>query len=258
MSSGSAATIDRFIDALWIEDGLAANTLAAYRRDLALLAAWLGEHGAARARSRRARPTCAAYAVARHAGSARDQREPAPDGVQALLPLGLARAADRTPTRRCACGGAPAAARAEVAVAKRRSRRCSPRPTSTRRSACATATMLELMYASGLRVSELVGAEDGAASASPKACCGSPARAARSGWCRSARRRMPGCARYLARGAGRDPRRRSSDALFVTARGGPMTRQMFWKLVKAHAPHGRHRRRRCRRTPCAMPSPRTC
>jgi len=29
--------------------------------------------------------------------------------------------------------------------------------------------------------------------------------------------------------------RRTSDALFVTARAAPMTRQMFWKLVKAHA-----------------------
>ena len=37
----SQATIERFIDALWIEDGLAANTLAAYRRDLTLFAHWL-------------------------------------------------------------------------------------------------------------------------------------------------------------------------------------------------------------------------
>ena len=59
MSTGSAATIDRFIDALWIEDGLAPNTLAAYRRDLALLARLAApERGAARS-TRRARPTCA-------------------------------------------------------------------------------------------------------------------------------------------------------------------------------------------------------
>lgn len=34
--------IDDFIDALWLEDGLSKNTLAAYRRDLALFAQWLG------------------------------------------------------------------------------------------------------------------------------------------------------------------------------------------------------------------------
>ena len=35
--------IDEFIDALWLEDGLSKNTLAAYRRDLALFAHWLDQ-----------------------------------------------------------------------------------------------------------------------------------------------------------------------------------------------------------------------
>ncbi len=58
MIAASAASIDRFVDAIWIEQGLAANTLAAYRRDLTLFADWLGREPAARW-SRRARPTCA-------------------------------------------------------------------------------------------------------------------------------------------------------------------------------------------------------
>ena len=33
--------IDDFIDALWLEDGLSKNTLAAYRRDLELFAQWM-------------------------------------------------------------------------------------------------------------------------------------------------------------------------------------------------------------------------
>ena len=44
MSDASTASIDRFIDALWLEDGLSPNTLAAYRRDLSLFAAWLNVH----------------------------------------------------------------------------------------------------------------------------------------------------------------------------------------------------------------------
>ena len=35
------ADIDAFIDAVWLEDGLSANTLAAYRRDLTGFARWL-------------------------------------------------------------------------------------------------------------------------------------------------------------------------------------------------------------------------
>ena len=35
--------IDQFIDAVWLEDGLARNTLAAYRRDLTLYGQWLAQ-----------------------------------------------------------------------------------------------------------------------------------------------------------------------------------------------------------------------
>jgi len=36
-------SIDAFIDALWLEEGLAKNSLAAYRRDLQLFDAWLSQ-----------------------------------------------------------------------------------------------------------------------------------------------------------------------------------------------------------------------
>ena len=39
------ALIDEFVDALWLADGLAKNTLAAYRADLTLFSRWLSAHG---------------------------------------------------------------------------------------------------------------------------------------------------------------------------------------------------------------------
>ena len=41
--------------------------------------------------------------------------------------------------------------------------------------------------------------------------------------------------RYLADARSAILRGQVSDALFVTVRGGPMTRQMFWVLIKRHA-----------------------
>ena len=64
----SRAAIERFVEALWIEDGLASNTLAAYRRDLSIYAAWL-EATQARSIDESTESDLRAYAVARHAGS---------------------------------------------------------------------------------------------------------------------------------------------------------------------------------------------
>jgi len=95
-------------------------------------------------------------------------------------------------------------------------------------------TMLELMYASGLRVSELVelktvhlGLVEGALRITGKGAkqrlvpFGEEARA----W----------LVRYEADARAAILKGQQSDALFVTGRGGPMSRQMFWKLIKQHA-----------------------
>ena len=40
MDTSSSQSIDTFIDALWLEEGLSKNTLSAYRRDLSLFSDW--------------------------------------------------------------------------------------------------------------------------------------------------------------------------------------------------------------------------
>ena len=231
-SARSQAGIDRFIDALWIEDGLAANTLAAYRRDLTLYADWLAAHGG-RALEESSEADLREYAVARHAGTKattsnrrltvfrryfrwalREQllaTDPTLRLLAARQPLRVPKVLSEAQVE--ALLGAP-----DVAV-----------PLGLR-----DRTMLELMYASGLRVSELVtlksvnlGLGEGALRVTGK---GAKERLVPFGeeafaWLR----------RYLADARGAILGGQTSDALFVTARGGPMTRQMFWKLIKRHA-----------------------
>ena len=94
--------------------------------------------------------------------------------------------------------------------------------------------MLELMYASGLRVSELVGLKsvhlglsDGALHVTGK---GSKERLVPFG--EEARAWL---ARYMAGGRATILGGQSTDVLFVTARGHGMTRQMLWLLIRKHA-----------------------
>jgi len=228
----SAASITRFIDALWIEDGLAKLSLAAYRRDLSLLAAWLAaeqgrsidglrESDLLAYTARRHEATRATTANRRLSVFKRYCRWALREGLMQADPtlkLQAARQALRVPKTL-------SEAQVEALLAA---------PDIDKPLGLRDRTMLELMYASGLRVSELVSLktvyislDEGALRVTGKGAKERlvPFGAEAHDWLR----------RYLADARGAILKRRSSDALFVTARGGAMTRQMFWKLVRQHA-----------------------
>jgi integrase/recombinase XerD len=69
MNARDAALLDEFCDQLWLEDGLAKNTLEAYRRDLALFADWLAGRG--KALDAAAEPEVLGYLAFRHQGARR-------------------------------------------------------------------------------------------------------------------------------------------------------------------------------------------
>jgi integrase/recombinase XerD len=228
----SEESIDRFLDAVWIEDGLSANTLAAYRRDLALYSDWLARaHERALDSTREA--DLLAYSVSRHAGSKATSSNRRLTVFKRYFRWALREhLTDADPTLKLLSARQPLRVPKTLSEAQVEALLNAPdvdTPLGLR-----DRTMLELMYASGLRVSELVGLKsvhlslsDGALRVTGK---GSKERLVPFGdeaheWLR----------RYLADARAAILGKQSSDALFVTARGGPMTRQMFWKLVKAHA-----------------------
>ncbi|WP_396267430.1 site-specific tyrosine recombinase XerD [Ideonella sp.] len=225
--------IDTFMDALWLEDGLAANTLAAYRRDLSLLSQWLRAQGLAKTLAQVSETDLRAYLLARHASS---------KPTTANRRLAVFRRFYRWALREALVSSDPTlkltGARQPLRIPKTLSEAqvdaLMQAPDVTTPLGLRDRTMLELMYASGLRVSELVGLAtirvalaEGVVHAHGK---GAKERLVPFG--EQARDWLQ---RYLAEARNEILGGQQSPALFVTARGGPMTRQMFWTLVKRHA-----------------------
>jgi integrase/recombinase XerD len=228
----SQAVVDRFLDALWLEDGLARNSLAAYRRDLTLFAAWLsGEH--ARDLTLAVASDVQGYMLARHEGS---------KATSANRRLAVFRRFYRWGLREHLVTEDPTLRLRPARQALRVPRTLSEAQVDALLAAPAVDTplgardraMLELMYASGLRVSELVELKlvslslpDGVVRVMGKGAkerlvpFGDEARRWLEAWLESAR--------------GELLEARRSDALFVTVRGAAMSRQMFWNLVKKYA-----------------------
>ena len=231
MSDGSDPSIDTFIDALWLEEGLSKNTLAAYRRDLEGFDRWLRGQG-------RALLSCGeadlhAYFAHRHADS---------KASSANRRLAVFRRYFRWALRERLVGVDPTL---KLLAAKRPLR--VPRTlTQAQVEALLTApdvatplglrdrAMLELMYASGLRVSELVTLKVLNVSLSEHVVrvLGKGGKTRLIPFGEVARDWL---VRYMEEARGAILAGQQTEDLFVTARGAGMTRAMFWVVVKKQA-----------------------
>ena len=232
MQAASAAQVDRFVDAIWIEEGLAANTLAAYRRDLSLFAAWLDrEHG--RSLVEASETDLRQYALARHAGSAAASTNRRLTVFKRFFRWAVReRLVDADPTLKLDSARQPLRVPKTLSEAQVEALLAAPDVESA--LGLRDRAMLELLYASGLRVSELVTLKTVHVSLVDAALrvTGKGAKERLVPFGEEAHRWIE---RYLGEARAEILAGQASDALFVTRRGGPMTRQMFWKLLKSHA-----------------------
>jgi integrase/recombinase XerD len=147
------APIDDFIDALWLEEGLARNTLAAYRRDLTLYATWLNGQGRALLVS--AESDLNAYFAVSHAATKASTANRRLTVFKRYFRWALRErliASDPTLKLRAA----RQALRVPKTLTEPQVEALLAAPDLGGALGVRDRTMLELMYASGLRVSELV------------------------------------------------------------------------------------------------------
>ena len=234
LPEAGARLLDRFADGLWLNDGLARNTLESYRSDVRQFAEWLQctsglglleaqaadlqRHLAWQVGERQRKPRTTSrlvsslkrfYQFALREGLRRD--DPAVDLDAPRIPRSLPRSLSE--------------AQVEALLAA---------PDVCTAHGLRDRAMLETLYASGLRVSELVSLRTlqvnldmgvirvlGKGSKERLTPLGEEAMA----WITRYQRES----RPILLGA------RKSDGLFLSARGAPMTRQAFWGVVKKHA-----------------------
>ena len=231
MTPESASAIDDFIDALWLEEGLSKNTLTAYRRDLLLFAEWLrdmrlslndttevqqaGDFAARHAETRATTANRRLTVFKRYFRWALRERIITADPTMKLQSARQPLRVPKTLTE----------AQVELLLGA---------PDVHTPLGLRDRTMLELMYASGLRVSELVtlktfnvSMNEGVLRVLGK---GSKERLVPFG-------QVAGdwITRYLGEARAAILDGQQTDDMFVTARGAGMTRVMFWYVVKKNA-----------------------
>ena len=230
--ANSRQLITRFTEALWVEDGLAANTTTAYRRDLDLCARWLAR-GTGRSLEAASEADLLGYIAARHAATRSTTANRRLTVFKRFYRWAVREhVASADPTLRIASAKQPL--RVPKTMSEAEVNALLEAPDTDSALGLRDRAMLELMYASGLRVSELVTLKSVHVSSGEHVLrvMGKGAKerlvpfgAEAANWLQ----------RYLSHARAAILGRRMSDALFVTARGAAMTRQMFWKIVRQRA-----------------------
>jgi len=229
--------LDEFCDALWLEDGLSRNTLDSYRRDLNKFADWLQEQ-----RGITLLETSHADIQGFLAHLFTQQKAKATSTSRAISSLKrlfryLLRQdkINTDPTLQIATPKLPRSL--PKSLTEEDVELLLEAPDVQTPLGMRDRTMLEVLYASGLRVSELVNLtlaqvslDMGVARVMGK---GSKERLVPLG-----EEALDWIKRYLAEARPELLLGKVSAALFVTQRGSAMTRQMFWFLIKKHALHG--------------------
>lgn len=224
--------LDQFCDSLWLEDGLSRNTLDSYRRDLEKYSRWLSSlRGVGIRESTHAdMQRYMAELFLHHKATSTSRSLSSLKRFFAYLLRQNLILID--PALHIATPKLPRAL--PISLTEQDVEMLLQAPDVNTSLGLRDRTMLEILYATGLRVSELVALNSvqvrldmGVVRVMGK---GNKERLVPMGeeaidWCA----RYLECARPILLGS------RQSDALFLTTHGAAMTRQMFWYLIKKYA-----------------------
>jgi integrase/recombinase XerD len=236
---GLESQVERFLDHLLVERGLSAHTIAAYRRDLARYAGFLGERGVPDARSVRDRDV-AAHVAAVSASTYGDGRSYRASSV--VRALSSVRAFHRFLLREGDVDRDPTAGVVRPKLPRRLPKplsvedvtRLLAQPDPSTPQGARDRAVLETLYGAGVRISELVGLdvddvdlEEGSVRVLGK---GSKERDVPLG-----RYARDAIGAYVTRVRPQIATARSRSALFLNLRGGRLTRQGCAGILARHA-----------------------
>lgn len=233
MSEVEESLLDEFCDALWLEDGLARNTLVSYRGDLLKFAQWLRKKNSISlldTRQQEIEEYLAHQVLVAKASARTTSRELS--SLKRFFRFELRQGKIKAdPTLRIDAPKLPRSLPKSLTEGDVESLLDAPQVEKL--LGLRDKTMLETLYAGGLRVSELVGLTIPQVSLD-MGVVRVLGKGAKERLVPLGEEALTWIGRYLDEARPDLLNGKVSDALFVTARGQPMTRQGFWYLLRRY------------------------